>query len=115
MASLILLSIGAVLYALSQAANHGKITDNSDAKYAMPKSPGKGLYYKLSGVKYVEKFPLSATLLVSLTDKYHKFQFGFKVFMCAAIVCYQPLFGWWDALIYFTTFGLVFTITYRLT
>lgn len=112
--SLILFAVGVVFYALSQAVMHNKIPDNHDAKYASPKRPGKGLYYRLTGVKYVEKFFLSATLLVSFTDKYHKFQLGFKAFTCAAIVCYQPLFGWWDGLLFFVVFGLVFTVMYRM-
>lgn len=113
--SLILFSVAVVFYTCSQAVMHGRIKDNPKGKYAIPLQPGIGLYYRIFDLTFKERFPLSATLLVSLTDKYHKFQLGFKVFLCATIVCYQPLFGWRDALLYFTTFGLVFTITYRLT
>jgi hypothetical protein len=112
--ALILFAVAVGFYAMSQAVMHGKLKDNPDSKYASPKRPGKGLYYKLTGVKYAEKFPLSATLLVSLTDKYHKFQLGFKMFLCAGIVLHTPLFGYWDALLLFVGFGIVFTITYRL-
>lgn len=112
--SLILFAIAVVFYALSQAVMHGKIRDDSDGKYASPKRPGIGLYYRIFGIIYKERFPLSATLLVSLTDKYHAFQLGFKLFLCASIVCYSPILGLWDAGLYFIAFGIVFSITYRI-
>lgn len=34
-----------------------------------------GWYYKFFGIKYRERFPLSATVLVFLTDGYHLVQF----------------------------------------
>lgn len=112
--SLLLFSISVIFYTLSQAVMHGKIKDNPDGKYASPKRPGIGLYYRLFGIIYREKFPLAGTLLVSFTDKYHKFQLAFKLFICASIALYQPLFGYWDALLFFMAFGIAFTITYRI-
>lgn len=112
--SLILFVSATAFYSVSQAIMHGKIRDNSAAKYASPRRPGIGLYYRLFDIEYKERFPLSATLLVSLTDLYHKMQLGFKLCLCFSMVLYQPMFGAWDALILFCLFGLVFTITYRI-
>lgn len=112
--SLLLFSVSVVFYTLSQAVMHGKIKDNPDGKYATPKRPGIGFYYRLFGITYKERFPLSATLMVSLTDKYHRFQLGFKAFLCASIVTYSPVLGRLDALIYFAVFGIVFTVAYRM-
>lgn len=112
--SLILYSAGVVFYALSQACAHGKIKDDPDAKYAKPKIPGIGLYYLVFGITYKERFPLSATLLVSLVDKYHRFQLAHKLCIIFALVSYRNMWGIWDALILFCLWGLVFTISYRL-
>lgn len=113
--SLILFVVAVVFYALTQAIMHGRIKDKPGNKYAEPRRPGKGFYYRLFDIEYQERFPGSATFLVSLTDKYHVLQLAFKLFLCCAIVTYNSLYGWWDALIYFVSFGIVFTITYRLT
>jgi hypothetical protein len=112
--SLLLFACSVVFYTLSQAVMHGKIKDDSGGKYASPRKPGIGWYYRLFDIEYREKFPLSATFLVSLTDKYHAFQLGFKLLLCFSIVTYQPMFGQWDALLFFAVFGLIFTITYRI-
>jgi len=83
-------------------------------KYRQPMTPAKiNWYTNLFKLKYREKFPLSGSLLVSLTDKYHFFQLCFKVLLCASFVFYRPVFGWWDGLILFFTWGVVFTLAYR--
>lgn len=70
----------------------------------------KTWYYRFFKIKYKERFPMSATLLVFLTDAYHLMQFWFKIFMALAFV---PLVGWW-AVAYWVLFGVVFTICYKL-
>lgn len=56
-------------------------------------------YYNLFKIKYKEKFPLSATLLVWTTDFYHLSQFLFLLFISLSVV---PLLGW--------TYGIAFWI-----
>ena len=118
--SLIAFIIAAVCYTVSQLQMHGKLATvgfwsvhSWKHKYGMGAAP-KNWYYRLFKIKYKERFPLSATLLVSLTDGYHLMQLFFKLLLCVAIVFYTPLFGWWDLLIYFVVFGVVFTVCYRL-
>ena len=120
--------LAVVCYTVSQLQLHGKLSEDETGfwgndswrnKYKYPADKalfeyGKGWYYRLFKIKYKERFPLSATLLVSLTDGYHLMQLFFKGLLCVAIVFYTPLFGWWDLLIYFVTFGVVFTVCYRL-
>jgi len=91
--------------------------DNSDSwenKYQKPlRVAPVNWYYKFFKLKYKERFPLSGSFLVALTDSYHQYQLFFKLFLCTAIVLYQPLFYWWDALIYFVLWGIVFTLAFR--
>lgn len=70
-------------------------------------------YYRFFKIKYKERFPLSATLLVSLTDGSHLMQTALKLLFCISIVTYSIPFSWWMVLIYFVEWGLVFTITYK--
>lgn len=82
-------------------------------KYKDPLQPAKRNWYtQLFKLKYKERFWLSGSLLVALTDRYHRCQMFFKILICAAIVTYRPLF-WFDCLIYFVVWGIVFTVTYR--
>ena len=73
-------------------------------------------YYNTFEIKYKEKFPLSATALVALTDGYHLMQHIMKPLLVLSIVFYEPIFfsRWLDFGAYGATFGLVFTITYKL-
>ncbi len=90
--------------------------DSWTNKYKQPLEPAKkGWYKKITGIKYKEKFPLSASVLVALTDDYHRWQFYYKVLLCVWAVTYRPLFSWWDGLIYFVAWGIVFTLAYRRT
>lgn len=120
MISLILFAVAVVFYAISEAATFGKFKgdfwNNYNRKYKQPleKAPSTW-YYKFTVLKYRERFPGSGSIFVALADGMHLMQFLFKLFLCAAIVCYQPLFGWWDGLLYFAVFGLVFSVTYRIT
>lgn len=113
--SLLFFAVAVIFYTLSQAIMHGRIKDNPGRKYAEPRRPPRGLYARIFGLEYAERFPGSATLLVSLTDKYHACQLAFKVLVCLAISEYRDILGVWDPLIYFVSFGIVFTVTYRLT
>jgi len=70
-------------------------------------------YYRTIKAKYKERFLFSASFLVALTDNYHLFQLFFKLLMILSIVTYQPLFYWWDALIYFAVWSFTFTLTFR--
>ena len=69
-------------------------------------------YYRTIKAKYKERFLFSASFLVALTDKYHRFQLFFKLLMILSIVTYQRLF-WWDVLIYFAVWSFTFTLTFR--
>lgn len=100
-------------YTLSQKETF----ENSEGwknKYKQPMSPApKNWYYRFFKLKYREKFPLSGSLLVSLTDKYHFYQLIFKLLLCTSIVLYRPVLGLWDAMIYFVLWGMTFTLSYR--
>lgn len=48
------------------------------------------LYYHLAGATYLEKFPLSSTVLVFLTDQWHFAQFIFLACMMSVILIYLP-------------------------
>lgn len=104
--------LAVVFYTLSQKQIFGE-SAGWKRKYREPFEPApNNIYYKFFKLKYKERFPLSGSLLVSFTDKYHAYQFFFKLFLCAAIVLYRPVFGWWDGGVFFILFGVVFTIAY---
>lgn len=112
--TLLFFIIAVIFYTLSQKRVFAE-SDDWKNKYKQPLQPApKNWYYKLSGLKYRERFPLSGTLLVSLTDRYHAYQLGFKVFICLTIgintVVINTLI---DSAILFVIFGVVFTVTYR--
>ena len=118
--SLILFALAAFFYSVSQSITFGKFRLKSnfwqswDRKYKEPKEPAPTTwYYKLAVLKYKERFPGSGTVFVALTDGYHFSQLLFKLSLVAAVVSYRPLLGWWDMLIYFVLWGIVFTLSYR--
>lgn len=119
MISLILFSVAVVFYTISEAATFGKFKgdfwNNYNRKYKQPleKAPSTW-YYKFTVLKYRERFPGSGSILVAFTDGMHLMQLFFKLFLCASVATYSPIFGWWDAVIWFVTFGLLFTVAYRL-
>lgn len=76
--------------------------------------PFKKWYYTTFNIPYTEAFPGSATIFTLFTDGYHCCQFLFKAFICLSIVTYSPILGYWDAIIYFVSFGISFSITYKL-
>ena len=71
-------------YWFTKAAQDAIMSDghgfDPDAKYKSPKVPISNiffypyyLYHKINGLRYVERFPFSATFLVMFTDLWHLF------------------------------------------
>ena len=91
-----------------------KESEDWKSKYKEPLEPSdKNWYTDLFNLKYKERFFLSGSFLVALTDNYHKYQLFFKLLLCVSIVLYRPLLGWWDALILFVLWGVTFTVVFR--
>lgn len=86
--------------------------DNTGYNYDF-EHPSDNWYYRFFKIKYKERFPLSATLLVSITDGAHLMQTLFKILFCVSIVTYSMEFSWWIVLVYFVEWGVVFTLTYK--
>ena len=98
--ALILLALSIACYSVSQLQQHGKLrwskrnddfwnVDSFTRKYKwkaaskdplgydiipMPDKAPDNWYYRFFKIKYKERFPLSATFLVSITDSYHALQ-----------------------------------------
>lgn len=88
--------------------------DDWENKYKKPlELAPDNFYYRTIKAKYKERFLFSASFLVALTDRYHRFQLFFKSLLILSIVTYQPLFYWWDLLIYFAVWSFTFTLTFR--
>lgn len=73
-------------------------------------------YSKLVGTDYKEKWFTSTWLTVAFSDGYHAAQAIMKVFICLAIVLYEPIFKvwWWNFIGFWALFGVVFFISYRI-
>lgn len=111
--SLAVFILSIVFYTKSQQEVFKENNLDWKRKYKDPLERAKRNWYtQLFKLKYKERFWLSGSFLVSLTDRYHKMQFFFKLFICAAIVTYRPLF-WFGWLIYFCIWGIVFTLTFK--
>lgn len=124
--SLLFFALAAVAYAISQLQMHGKLMypgqfwdlDSWELKYAndegvLVRAP-KNWYYSYFKIKYKERFPLSATLLVALTDGYHLMQLIMKLTLCVAVITYKPIIGLYiDAILYYVVFGGFFTLFYK--
>lgn len=54
----------------------------------------RALYYRIFNLKYKEAFPLSATLLVFVTDYYHFFQFVTFQSMFAVVAIHHNFWTW---------------------
>lgn len=131
--SLVLFAIGVTLYAMHELTSHGKIKFHRLAsgfwgvsswirKYKIGPQGGGELmvkapnnwYYKLIGVKYVERWPTSTWLTVVFTDAMHLLQFFYIKLFILSIVLYSPVFNWyWDGAIYLGTWYLVFNVIYK--
>lgn len=59
-----------------------------------------------------ERFPLSSTMLVFLTDWWHLAKSSMILSFCISIVFYVPIFGLIDILLFFIIFGVVFEVFY---
>lgn len=113
MISIILIGIAGGLYAMVSAIGFGDKNDQWKNKYKQPLQPATSLYSRIVGNAYKEKFPLSSSILVSLTDSFHKWQLLFKVAIVSAVVFYRPMWHLWDGPIMFVTFGVAFSIVFR--
>ncbi len=70
----------------------GQNNDENKWKQPLVESSVKPFYYLgIYRPKYVESFPYSSTILVSLTDSWHKFKLAMLLFFCLAIVTYSPI------------------------
>ena len=115
---LVVVSLGAFISAIYfYAKGQKKAFEDRDSwtnKYRQPLTLVKRSWYtKLTGIKYKEKFPLSASILVALTDDYHRWQFYYKVLLCVSIVTYRPIYYILDGIIYFIVWGIVFSLTFK--
>lgn len=111
--SLLSFAIGIAAYTVSQLQQHGKLKWTTEGvsfwgkssdlkKYKwdfVPVDAPNNWYYRFFKIKYKERFPLSATALVFLTDGYHFCQFLFLLFISLSVV---PLLNW--------TYGIAFWI-----
>lgn len=89
----IFLSLAIACRSCVELWNHGKLKWSKEddsfwgehsytRKYANPFEPPKeNWYYRVFKIGYLERFPLSATVLVFLTDGYHLAQFMFFNFL----------------------------------
>ena len=59
-----------------------------------------------------EKFFLSTTVLVFLTDGWHLFKALMLLFISLAIVTYKPIFGYFDIILFSIIWGVVFEMFY---
>jgi len=64
-------------------------------------------YYRLFKIKYKERFPLSATALVFVTDGYHLTQWIMIKAICGAIAT-----CWTDFFVYWILWTMVFNVVY---
>lgn len=82
-------------------------------KYKQPLKPIPkgfyGLYHRINGLSYYERFPLSGTLLVSLTDWWHLL--GFARFWLIYYVIYTEIGITWQPIV---LYWAGFAITYKL-
>lgn len=122
MISLILFSITAILWALRESTYHGKIKFKGEFfnqkawmnKYKSPLQPApKNLYYRVVKITYLERWPGSATILVTFTDFIHTSQFVIKLLLVSCIMFYKPMY-WFDPLLFWVAWGILFTVAYRL-
>lgn len=116
-AAILSLAVAMYCYAISQLQQHGKLKfegsfwneDSWVRKYKwraaskdplgydiipMPEKAPDNWYYRFLEIKYKERFPLSATLLVFTTDGYHLFQALFFSFLSLSFALAIG-FNWW--------------------
>lgn len=128
--ALVLFIVAVAAYAIADLDDHGKLRWESEKflgfwgrgsdyrKYKLdPFDNGtilapKNLYYRLSGVKYKEKWLTSATATVFLTDGWHLMQFVFinSLLFGFAILTLHPII--WFA-VFRTIWAIVFNVSYK--
>lgn len=82
-------------------------------KYKFPlDSNVNNWYYRFFKIKYKERFPLSATFLVFLTDGYHLNQALFMLFVSLSVT-FALGFSWWLLLGVWSLIHIVHFITYK--
>lgn len=86
-----------------------------DNKYAQPLQPAPHTwYYRLIGVPYKERFPLSTNVLSFLTDKFHFYQFcqTTLVIVCLFIGQTSFTFSWLRFVVVTVWWGIVTHTSY---
>lgn len=73
----------------------------------------KRWYYKTFKIEYPERFLLSSTALVWLTDGAHLMNFLMKFFLIGACLTYSPIWHWgWMAVAYTVAWTTGFNLSY---
>jgi len=126
--ALSLLAVSIACYSVRELQSHGKLRWQDDdqgfwgnnswlRKYKSYESNGVDLvdapdnwYYRFFKIKYKERFPLSATFLVSFTDGYHTMQSASFVSLagCVSLLSGIPFYLVWPGIIF------VHFLTYKL-
>lgn len=75
--------------------------------------PPDNWYYRFFKIKYKERFPLSATFLVTFTDGYHLMQFLFLLFLSSSITLFIG-FDWWLLLCVWSGIHIIHFLVYKL-
>jgi len=122
--SMIFLAVAAAAYGITSRIQHGNFKWSRDQydywgnnsgrrKYRFPYlPPTNNLYAKLARLSYRESFPLSATVLVSLTDGFHMTQFFVIKFIILAVIFFRGEPTIWTFLIAWAVWCVFFNITY---
>lgn len=114
---LFLISAGITKGYLDYYADSGVKNNEWRNKYDFEKNKNHWWYFGLYEPKYSEKFPFSTTMLVSLTDKWHKAQLIMLRFMYLAIAVGLTQNLFMIILLSFVVFpivvGIPFEIIYR--
>lgn len=115
--SLIFLALAGVCKGfLDSISDKGVKTEEWRNKYDFTKKKNHWWYFGLYKPKYSEKFPLSSTVLVFLTDKWHRAQFFMLrfIYLSLAILISHSIMGilLMGFLVLPITLNLPFEITY---
>ena len=113
-----LLALSIACYSVRELQAHGKLRWQEDEdgfwnnnswtrKYATDDKgffipAPKNIYYRFFKIKYKERFPLSATFLVSITDSYHLLQSLSFLSMsgCVSLLSGIPFYFVWPGIIF---------------
>lgn len=125
------LLLSVVAYSISQLQQHGKLKcstltygfwgsgswwrkykTETDSRFTLAKAPDN-FYYRFFKIKYKEKFPLSATFLVSFTDGYHLMQSISFICLALCISILSNVSFWYVWLFILLVNGLTYKIFSR--